>query len=158
MHRKLRVMADVFAGLCVWHPTEGTSGRAAITDVLSAMSKKLEAGAAAEAESDSTDDEEEKSKKTKKAMKAKPEKEKAMNKCKDTVNRHALRKVGGFVFCANCGFYSKRQVRGLARPCSKSVANNRGPHLRRLLDGRHPQTGEILPSTERPRLLLGVAR
>ena len=161
MHRKLHVMATVFAGLSLWHPTEGTSGRATITDVLFAMSRKLETGAAAEAESDSTDDEEETPKKTKKsmkakkAMKAKPKKEKAMTKCKDPVNRHALRKVGGFVFCAICGSHSKRRVKGLGRPCSKSVGQ-RAWFLHRLLDGRHPKTGEILPNNERPSLLLCV--
>ena len=75
----------------------GSGAMGAVTDMLKALSEKMEAGALSETESSSTDDEKEKPKKTttpmkdKKAMKAKPKKETPM-KTKETKTKKATPK------------------------------------------------------------------
>ena len=61
-------------------------------------------------------------------------------------NPHSLREVGGFVFCIVCGCYSSARARGLFGSCPRELTTQRATILRRLLDGRHPQTNAPLAS------------
>ena len=62
---------------------------------------------------------------------------------------HSLLEVGGFVFCHKCGYHSREKTRGLFGGCPGDQGT-RGTFLRRLLEGRHPQTQESLRATPRP--------
>ena len=62
---------------------------------------------------------------------------------------HALHQVGAFIFCVNCGCYGSERLAALALPCERSTTPSRRYLLRKLLDGRHPRSGEYLGAVTR---------
>ena len=56
------------------------------------------------------------------------------------------------MFCHKCGYHSREKTRGLFGGCPGDQGT-RGTFLRRLLEGRHPQTQESLRATPRPACL-----
>ena len=67
---------------------------------------------------------------------------------------HQLREAHDFLVCEACGAYSRKVVAGLGRDCTGPLVpgapSQRSRFLRRgrLLEGRHPLTGELLAGLE----------
>ena len=62
---------------------------------------------------------------------------------------HALQKAGPFFFCARCGCHGSKRLASLAAPCEMQATPSRRYLLKKLLEGRHPRTGEPLGEVER---------
>ena len=61
---------------------------------------------------------------------------------------HALQKAGPVYFCARCGCYGAQRLVALAAPCAQETTPSRKYFLNRLLEGRHPRSGEPLGAVE----------
>ena len=76
------------------------------------------------------------------------------------VHAHVLREAGGIVYCALCGRYSEKRVRGLRESCERRTGTDkhrgseRRTALRRLEQGRHPRTNQPLDGAAAGRWLL----
>ena len=57
---------------------------------------------------------------------------------------HALLEVAPFLFCTRCGCYASQRLLALGDPCQQAATPSRRFLLKRLLEGRHPRSGEML--------------
>jgi hypothetical protein len=68
------------------------------------------------------------------------------------VSQHVLFASGELSWCRRCAAYSLTRARLIARQCNPANPGDgkaRRPHLKRLLEGKHPRTGERLPNPVR---------
>ena len=61
---------------------------------------------------------------------------------------HVVHRAGPVFFCVRCGCYGERRLVALAAPCPLEATPSRRYFLNRLLDGRHPRSGELLGAVE----------